>query len=141
MPAEPSQWPTGPEAQNAHQPVFTADSAAAETASNGPPPSSPEKGERVRLVGRLGKDPLFRITTNQKLVGQFPLAVRLDEETVKWETIVAHGDRAAKLRDERNLAKGQAVEVIGYRHVKRRKDKAGNERTVEEIYAVAVIPR
>jgi len=78
---------------------------------------------------------------SKKLVGQFPLAVRIDEEHVKWETIIAHGERAEKVRDQLHLKKGQSVEVIGYRHQQKRKDRQGKEKLVDEIYIVAVIPR
>jgi hypothetical protein len=122
-------------------PLFSRDSAAQESTSQDRSVPHPERQQRVRLFGRLGKDPLFRVTATKKLVGQFPLAVRLDEETVRWEKIVAHGPRAEKLRDELRLAKGQTVEVIGYRHTQTRKDRTGQDRIVEEIYVVAVIPR
>lgn len=130
----------GPLPQVEPVPVFTADSVPSQEPSVDTP-VQPEKEERVKLFGRLGTDPTFRTTRNNKLIGQFPLAVRLDEETVKWEKIVAIGPRAEKLRNELKLSRGRAVEVIGYRHKEMRKDRKGNERDVEEIYVVAIIPR
>jgi Single-strand binding protein family len=127
--------------QEARISVFARDSGGSQDHFRESAPAQPEKEERVALFGRLGRDPLFRVTANEKLIGQFPLAVRLDEETVKWETVIAHGPRAEKLRDQLKLKKGQSVEVIGYRHEQKRKDRQGNERVVEEIYVVAVIPR
>jgi hypothetical protein len=99
------------------------------------------KDERVKIAGRVGKDPLFRLIRARKLVGQFPLAVPVDADTVRWEMVVAHGARAEKLRDELKLTRGRFVEVVGYRHRQRRTDRQGREKIVEEIYVTAIVPR
>lgn len=96
--------------------------------------------ERLRLSGRLGRDPIFRTTRNAVLVAKFPLAVRDDEGVVAWSTIYAFRQRAERIRQQA-LAKGMWVDVVGYRHPRVIRGRDGIERTVEEIYAVVVKPR
>lgn len=94
---------------------------------------------RLNLTGRLGRPPSFRTTRNGKLIASFPLAVRDDEGNTTWHTVLAFGERAEKLRDQ--LAKGQHVDVIGYRHEREVRNKRGGSRTIEEIYATVIKPR
>jgi hypothetical protein len=70
--------------------------------------------ERLNLSGRLGRAPAFRTTRNGTLIASFPLAVRNEDDTTTWHTILAFGERAEQLRDQ--LDKGQVVQVIGYQH-------------------------
>ena len=103
-----------------------------------PDPDGDKERERVRLAGRLGADPRFRETRNGVLVGSFPIAVRQEDGSTRWETVVAFQERAAKLRGEGGPRKGQHVEVIGYRHRREQPTKDGTVRVVEEVYAVVV---
>ncbi|MEU5301761.1 single-stranded DNA-binding protein [Streptomyces noursei] len=111
------------------------------------PPSTPdtEAGEaqrqRVKLVGRLGRNPTVRETANGKLVGKFPLAVHLEDGTTKWQDVLAFGDRAAALQkrmEAGELAKGNEVEVVGYLHEREYQGKDGTAKTAQEIYLAAV---
>lgn len=97
------------------------------------------KQERVTLQGRAGRDPHIRTTPNGKTVAQFPLGVKDEENNTTWHTVVAFDKRARKLQE--GVKKGDAVQVIGYKHLKELKGKDGKPRTVEEIYAVVVKPR
>lgn len=99
---------------------------------------SPEQ-ERLTLFGRVGATPSFRTTPKGKLVARFPLAVHGEENRTSWHTVLAFGDRAEKLRDA--LKKGQAVEIVGYRHTRESRTRDGQPKVVEEIYAVAVKTR
>lgn len=110
-----------------------------------PPFDAPEdelsaERDRVQLVGRLGAAPRFRTTRNDVLIGTFPLAVREDDDATTWYTVRVFRERAQRLREAEHK-KGQPVEVIGYRHVHEQQTRAGEPRTVEEIYAVVVKPR
>jgi single-strand DNA-binding protein len=105
-----------------------------------PLPDSPqERQSRVTLFGRVGAGPRFRTTPKGRLVASFPLAVRESEEQTTWHTIVAFDKRAEQVRE--SLAKGQALEVIGYLHQRERQLRDGRTKRIEQIYAVAIRPR
>jgi hypothetical protein len=94
-----------------------------------------ERGERVELSGRVGRDPRVRETAKGTLIAKFPLAEHPegDENTTQWHTIVAFKERAAFVRD--NVKKGQEVKVIGYTN-----DHEHDGKTYQEINAVVVKP-
>lgn len=96
--------------------------------------------ERVTLTGRLGQDPTVRTTRNGVLVARFPLGVKDETDLTKtiWHHVLAFRDRAAWVRD--TLHRGDAVEVIGYRHEREIPGRNG-PRTVEEINATVVKQR
>ena len=101
--------------------------------------TTPEQ-ERVQLAGRLGQNPTMRTTRNGVLIARFPVGVKDPDDANKttWEMVLAFRDRAAWVRD--TLHRGDAVEVIGYRH---QRDIPGRNgpRTVEEIYATVIKQR
>jgi hypothetical protein len=91
---------------------------------------------RVTLSGRVGAKPAFRTTRGDTVVCSFPLAVHDDDGTTTWHKVVAFNDRARKLQE--SLTKGQEIEVVGYLHLRDGKDKAGNPKQIEEIWAAVV---
>ncbi|MGW2040301.1 single-stranded DNA-binding protein [Streptomyces virginiae] len=107
-------------------------------------PSSESKeteGQRVKLVGRLRRNPTFRTTASGKLVGKFPLAVHLENGETQWHDILAFGDRAASLRkraEADELVKGREVEVVGYVYEREYKARSGETKVAREINSVAV---
>ncbi|WP_172639338.1 single-stranded DNA-binding protein [Streptomyces tailanensis] len=99
------------------------------------------EGQRVKLVGRLGRTPTFRTTAGGKLVGKFPLAVHLESGETQWHDILAYGDRAASLQkraEAEELVKGREVEVVGYMHEREYKARSGETKKAREINSVAV---
>ena len=96
--------------------------------------------ERVTLTGRLGQNPRLRTTPKGTLVAQFPLGVKDETDLTKttWHQVLAFQKRAEQVRDR--LKKGDAVEVIGYRHERTIPGRNG-PRTVAQIYATVVTPR
>lgn len=102
-------------------------------------PSGKTERERVTLSGRLGQAPSFRTTRTGKLIATFPVAVRDEAGATTWHTVLAFDARAEKLRN--GFAKGQAVDIIGYRHQREKQTKAGDTRLVEEIYATVITLR
>jgi hypothetical protein len=96
--------------------------------------------ERVTLTGRLGQDPTLRTSRNGVLIARFPLGVKDEADLNKttWHTVLAFRDRAAMVRD--TLHRGDAVEIVGYKH---QRDIPGRNgpRTIEEIYATVIKPR
>ena len=107
------------------------------SASTGDTPEEPGR-ERVTLTGRLGQDPRIRTTRKGTLVAQFPLGVKdeADFNKTTWHTVVAFRQRAEQVRD--TLKKGDAVEVIGYRHERQVPHRDGSTRTVQEVYATVI---
>src|ERR1035437_1631040 len=132
----------------ADQPLDTNTSPAIESppsANSGAPRQQPEtatkekgKEARVSLIGRVGTDVALSKTSAGKIVASFPLATRTVDKKTVWTTIVAFDKRAEALKE--NVAKGQQVQFVGYRHVTDRTMKDGSTRQVEEIYAVVVKP-
>lgn len=102
-------------------------------------PEQPEQ-ERVTLAGRLGTDIRYRTTRNGKLIAAFPLAIKQDDGTTRWQDVLLFGERAAKLRAGTPPKRGHYTEVIGYVHHRTITGKDGSHRTVTEIYAVALRP-
>lgn len=100
-----------------------------------------EENVRVNLKGRLGAEPYYKTTTQQKLVARFPLAVPNPEDTQKpiWETILAFGKTVQQMQQD-NIHKGQNVTVVGYKHERDQKLAGGKTKKVQEVYAVIVKP-
>lgn len=94
---------------------------------------------KVMLIGRLGKDPELRYTTNGQPVANFTLAtteVRGSKDTEKqeyteWHRIVAWG-KLAEICGE-YLSKGKMVYVEGSLRTRSWDDKQGNKRWTTEI--------
>jgi hypothetical protein len=98
-----------------------------------------EQRERLTLSGRVGQNPRFKTTQKGTLVAQFPIAVRDDDQQTTWHRVVAFGDRAEKVRE--TVQRGQAVEVVGYRHTRTSRARDGKETTIEEVYATVIRTR
>ena len=96
---------------------------------------------KVMLIGRLGKDPELRYTTNGQPVANFTLAtteVRGSKDTEKqeyteWHRVVAWG-RLAEICGE-YLSKGKMVYVEGSLRTRSWDDNQGNKRWTTEIVA------
>lgn len=96
---------------------------------------------KVMLIGRLGRDPELRYTTNGQPVANFTLAtteVRGSkdndrQEYTEWHRIVAWG-RLAEICGE-YLNKGKMVYVEGALRTRSWEDKQGNKRWTTEIIA------
>jgi single-strand DNA-binding protein len=96
---------------------------------------------KVMLIGRLGKDPEIRYTTDGSAVANFSLATSefwtdkngTRQERTEWHNIVAW----TKLADlaKRYLAKGRQVYIEGRIRTREYDDKDGNKRRITEIIA------
>jgi hypothetical protein len=95
--------------------------------------TNPEKGDRVVVVGRAGRDPRVAETKTGVLVAKFPLAEKAEERTL-WHNVVAFRDRAQEVSEK--VKKGDEIKVVGFRHT--RKDNRGKD--ITEIYAASVKP-
>lgn len=101
--------------------------------------STAPKRERLTLNGRVGAAPSFRTTASGLLIARFPIAIHLDDNQTRWQTVVAFGAKAERLREA--LQKGQLVEVVGYAHDRQVTKRDGAVKNVNEIYAAAVRTR
>ncbi len=121
--------------------VFT---TTRQRSESGPPESCPalsaanEVGEQPRIIlsGRIGAQPHFRTTSRGTDILGFPLAVHDQPGETQWHAIRVFGERAWALRN--SLLKGQAVEVVGYTHLRERTHRTGETETREEVYAAGV---
>lgn len=95
--------------------------------------------ERLTFLGRVGSNIAFRTTAKGVLVARFPMAVRTDDGETTWETVIAFGDKAERLRD--SVQRGDPIEIVGYAHAREVQRRDGSSRTVREIYAAVVKPR
>ena len=105
-----------------------------------PPAEQPPQSERERVIlrGRVGRAPTFRTTAKRGvLIGSFPLGSHPDLETTVWHTILMFDNRARMLQ-EKNLAPGEEIEVVGFPHKREIQTPAGESRTITEIYATAI---
>lgn len=101
------------------------------TASNTKPET--ERGERVEIPGRVGRDPRLRETAKGVKIAKFPLAEHPegDDGPTRWHTIVAFKELAQKVSE--TVKKGDELKVIGYRN-----EHEYNGKTYPEINAVVV---
>ena len=87
--------------------------------------------ERKVITGRVGRVPTVReIKTG--LMAKFPVAEHHPDGSTTWHTIVAFGKHAETLRD--SFTKGEMVSIAGYPHEREVTGRAGQTRTVTEIY-------
>jgi len=94
--------------------------------------------ERVQFSGRVGAAPSYRTTAKGRFLARFPVAEHTgSEDQATWHTVFAFDDRARRLQ-QKGLAKGAAVVVVGYTHQREAKGRDGKTKQVEDIYAVAV---
>jgi hypothetical protein len=94
-------------------------------------PAGKETKERVVITGRVGRLPTLK-TIKTGLMAKFPVGEHQPDGSTIWHTVVAFGKNAEGLRD--SLTKGQLVTVSGYPHQREIAGKAGQTRTVTEIY-------
>lgn len=95
---------------------------------------------KVMLIGRLGRDPEIRYSSNNTPICNFSIATseRVKkgdnfEEKTEWHRIVVFGNQAENA--SKFLKKGSLVFVDGRIQSRTYQDKDGNERTVFEIIA------
>jgi single-stranded DNA-binding protein len=90
-----------------------------------------EAKERKVITGRVGRVPTVKqIKTG--LMAKFPVAEHQPDGATTWHTVVAFGKNAETLRD--SLTKGEMVSIAGYPHEREVTSRAGQTRTVTEIY-------
>ena len=90
-----------------------------------------ETKERKVITGRVGRVPtLKQIKTG--LMAKFPVGEHQPDGSTTWHTVVAFGKNAEALKD--SLTKGQLITVGGYPHEREVTGRAGQTRTVTEIY-------
>jgi hypothetical protein len=87
--------------------------------------------ERVVVTGRVGRVPSIK-TIKTGLTAKFPVAEHLPDGSTKWHTITAFGKTAEAIRG--SLTKGEMISVAGYPHEREVSGRAGQTRTVTEIY-------
>jgi len=114
------------------------------------PDGNAEKQERVKVFGRLATEVRFKTRPNGRLIGEFVLAERIDEEQTSFHKVAAFDNPqtkrliASKLKehvDAGEIGKGKPATVVGYRHATERTKRDGTTTTEEQIYAVAISPR
>ena len=95
---------------------------------------------KVMLIGRLGRDPEIRYSSNNTPICNFSLATSerirkgdTFEEKTEWHRIVVFGNQAENA--SKFLKKGSLVFVDGKIQSRTYQDKEGNERNVFEIVA------
>ena len=120
------------------RPSAVSEQAVPEPTPEAPSAERPEQ-ERLTFLGRVGSNIAFRTTAKGVLVARFPMAVRMENGDTTWETVIAFGDKAEKLRD--SVQRGDAIEIVGYAHAREVQRRDGSNRTVREIYAAVVKPR
>ena len=98
---------------------------------------------KVMLIGRLGRDPEIRYSSNNTPICNFSLATservrkgETFEEKTEWHRIVVFGNQAENA--SKFLKKGSLVFVDGKIQSRSYQDKDGNERNVFEIIANSV---
>ena len=110
-----------------------AERAALQPEANIPTEDPPGKDSKERKVitGRVGRVPtLKQIKTG--LMAKFPVGEHQPDGSTTWHTVVAFGKNAEALKD--SLTKGQLITVGGYPHEREVTGRAGQTRTVTEIY-------
>jgi single-strand DNA-binding protein len=114
-------------AQHSENPTPAKDQArVASDATRGKDPK-----ERKVITGRVGRVPTVKqIKTG--LMAKFPVGEHHPDGSTTWHTVVAFGKTAEALKD--SLTKGQLITVGGYPHEREITGKAGQTRTVTEIY-------
>jgi single-stranded DNA-binding protein len=94
-------------------------------------PAGKETKERLVITGRVGRAPTIKqIKTG--LMAKFPVGEHQPDGATTWHTIVAFSKHAETLRD--SLTKGEMVSIAGYPHEREVTSRAGQTRTVTEIY-------
>ena len=89
----------------------------------------------VRLIGRLGKEPVIKYTGSGKCVANFSVATKY-KESVDWHSCVAWEREAEKFKD---VEKGTTVEVIGRLQTRKWTDRQGQTRYTTEVIAHEIL--
>ncbi len=100
---------------------------------------------KVILIGNLGKDPVYRVTSNNRAVAEFSLATSESwkgedgnrQSHTEWHKIVVWGPAANAVRD--SLKKGSKVYVEGSLRTRKWTDKEGKDRYTTEIQSSRVL--
>jgi len=96
------------------------------------------RGERIVVTGRAGRDPRLAETKGGIVVAKFPLGEHgLDAsgtDVTIWHNVVGFRQKAQEIVE--TVKKGDTVKVAGYRHITRGRDG----RETAEIYAASVRP-
>ena len=94
--------------------------------------------ERLTLAGRPGATSTIRTTPEGTLIARFPMGVHEDTGATTRHTVLAFNQRAEQVR--RPVKKGDAVEVIGYRHTRTlpARQEGRPPKEVVEVYATVV---
>lgn len=100
---------------------------------------------RVMLLGNLGTDPEFRVTSSGQSVLKLRLATsetyldrnKVRQEKVEWHQITIWGKRAEAL--SKFLSKGARLFVDGSLHTSSYEDRDGNKRYRTEVVAKNII--
>lgn len=93
---------------------------------------------RVVLIGRMGKDPELRTTTNGKSVANFSLAVndRFSKDKTDWFSVSCWGSTAEFV--SQYLGKGRLVAIEGRLSTRKYTTQDGSQREVVEVVADSV---
>ncbi|MDA3863160.1 MAG: single-stranded DNA-binding protein [Deltaproteobacteria bacterium] len=100
---------------------------------------------KVMLIGNLGKDPVHRVTSNNKDVVDFSIATTESwrgqdgnrEQRTEWHRIVAWGKTAINVKD--HLSKGSKVYIEGKLQTRKWTDKNNVDKYTTEIVARSVL--
>ena len=100
---------------------------------------------KVILIGNLGKDPVYRVTANNRSVADFSMATTESwkgddgnrQSHTEWHKIVVWGPAANAVRD--SLKKGSKVYVEGSLRTRKWTDKEGKDRYTTEIQSSRVL--
>ena len=90
----------------------------------------------IHLIGRLGKDPELRYTSDKKPVANFSLAVDdpyNKDKDPQWFNVVVWGKPAEACKEF--IGKGSLVFVGGRVETRNYDDKDGNKRYITEVIA------
>ena len=85
----------------------------------------------MELIGRVGRDPVFRVTRKGTPIARFQLNTNWQGQESVWNQIVAFNERA-KLVEEQ-VRRGQIVAVKGYVNDRIQKMADGEEHTAYEV--------
>lgn len=100
---------------------------------------------KVTLIGNLGKDPVYRVTANNRSVAEFSMATSESwknddgnrQTHTEWHKIVVWGPAANAVRD--HLTKGSKVYVEGGLRTRKWTDKEGKDHWTTEVQSSRVL--
>ena len=95
----------------------------------------PEPHRTTVVTGRVATTPWQRRTPKDQPVAGFKLAVPTTDGTTDYLSVLAFGDRAARLAGF--ASKGLPIAVRGYLHQREVTTKGGDHKTERSLYAVS----